>query len=297
MVDDDGRGPNGGAPLPSGENAAPAHPPELSDEELLRYSRQILLPGFDVGGQEALRAAHVLVIGAGGLGSPVCLYLAAAGVGEITVIDHDTVDLSNLQRQIAHTTADIGRAKVASAAARAAAINPQVRINPLAMAADDALLRVVMAGGAAAAAGAGTSARPVDCVLDCCDNFATRAAVNRACQAARVPLVSGAAIRMEGQLAVFDFARSATPCYACLYGDSGGDDLTCARNGVMAPLVGVIGSLQALAAIRVLARFGEPAHATLSVFDGMRNAWRAMKIAADPQCPVCGGARPVTSAR
>jgi molybdopterin/thiamine biosynthesis adenylyltransferase len=288
MVDDDGSEKGGGVISPEGKITPTPCSAELSDEELLRYSRQILLPGFDVGGQEALRSAHVLVIGAGGLGSPVCLYLAAAGIGEITVIDHDTVDLSNLQRQIAHTTADIGRAKVESAADKAVALNPQVRVNALAMAADAELLRVLISGGATAAGRAGTSGQRVDCVLDCCDNFVTRAAVNRACHALHVPLVSGAAIRMEGQLAVFDFARSEVPCYACLYGDSGSDDLTCARNGVMAPVVGVIGSLQALAAIRVLARFGESAHGKLSLFDGMRNEWRVMRIAADPQCRVCG---------
>lgn len=264
----------------------------MVDEDLLRYSRQILLPGFDIGGQEKLRAAHVLVIGAGGLGSPVCLYLAAAGVGEITIVDHDCVDLSNLQRQIAHSTADIGRAKAQSAAESAAAINPHVRINALVAAADAVLLASLLAGGVTSAHGQGvTSGKAVDCVLDCCDNFVTRAAVNRACHAFRIPLVSGAAIRMEGQLAVFDFARDAAPCYACLYGDSGGDDTTCARNGVMAPVVGVIGSLQALAAIRLLADYGDSVHGRLSIYDGMRNEWRVMKMVADPQCPICASAR------
>lgn len=250
-------------------------PRELDDDELLRYSRQLMLPGFDVAGQEKLLAARVVVIGAGGLGSPVCLYLAAAGVGELVIVDHDTVDLSNLQRQVAHRTADIGRPKAESAADACRAINPRVRVTPMVAQADDAALATLLAGAA--------------CVLDCCDNFATRAAVNRACHAARVPLVSGAAIRMEGQLAVFDFRAADTPCYACLYGDTGADDTTCARNGVMAPLVGVIGSLQALAAIRLIAGYGESAHGRLQVFDGMRNEWRTLRIAADPACPVCTG--------
>lgn len=246
---------------------------ELDDDELLRYSRQIMLPGFDVAGQERLLAARVLVVGAGGLGSPVCLYLAAAGVGELVIVDHDSVDLSNLQRQVAHRTADIGRAKADSAAAAGQAINPRVTLTPRVAQADDALLAALVPG--------------MSCVVDCCDNFATRAAINRACHAARVPLVSGAAIRMEGQLAVFDFRSAGSPCYACLYGDSGGDDEGCVRNGVMAPLVGVVGSLQALAAIRLVAGYGESAHARLSLFDGMRNEWRSLRIKPDPACPVC----------
>lgn len=246
---------------------------ELDDDELLRYSRQIMLPGFDVAGQERLLAARVLVVGAGGLGSPVCLYLAAAGVGELVIVDHDSVDLSNLQRQVAHRTADIGRAKADSAAAAGQAINPRVTLTPHVAQADEALLAALVPG--------------MSCVVDCCDNFATRAAINRACHAARVPLVSGAAIRMEGQLAVFDFRNAGSPCYACLYGGSGGDDEGCVRNGVMAPLVGVVGSLQALAAIRLLAGYGESGHARLSLFDGMRNEWRSLRIKPDPACPVC----------
>lgn len=247
---------------------------DFSDEDLLRYSRQVMLPGFDIAGQQRLRDAHVVVIGAGGLGSPVCLYLAAAGIGRLTVIDHDTVDLSNLQRQIAHRTQDIGREKANSAADAARAINPGVQVEAVVGAADESMLALLL--------------RDAACALDCCDNFATRAAVNRACHAASVPLVSGAAIRMEGQLAVFDFRRETKPCYACLYGAEGGDDTTCARNGVMAPLVGVIGSLQALAAIRVIAGYGDSMHGKLQVFDGMRNEWRTLRVSADPNCPVCG---------
>lgn len=267
----------------------------FSDDDLLRYSRQIMLPGFDIAGQEKLRAAHVLVIGAGGLGSPVCLYLAAAGVGALTIVDHDHVDLSNLQRQIAHATADIGRAKAQSAADSVRAINPGVQIRALTVPADASLLSELLPVVTAACVVENASAMPasvaITCVVDCCDNFATRAAVNRACHAARVPLVSGAAIRMEGQLAVFDFRREAAPCYACLYGDAGDEDTTCARNGVMAPVVGVVGSMQALAAIRVITGFGESAHGKLAVFDGMRNEWRNLRITADTACTVCGKAQ------
>lgn len=249
-------------------------PEALTDDELLRYSRQVMLGGFDIAGQEKLRAARVAVIGAGGLGSPVCLYLAAAGVGELVIVDDDTVDLSNLQRQIAHRTADIGRAKAQSAADACVALNPQVRVEALIARADEALLRGI--------------ASRVDIVLDCCDNFATREAINRVCREARLPLVTGAAIRMEGQLVSFDFRAAPSPCRACLYGEQGSDEDTCARNGVMAPLVGVVGSLQALAAIRLLAAYGEPGVNTLTVFDGMQGAFRSLRVRPDPACPVCG---------
>lgn len=248
-------------------------PESFADGELLRYSRQLLLAGFDVAGQEKLRAARVAIIGAGGLGSPVALYLAAAGVGTLVIVDDDVVELSNLQRQVAHRTADIGRPKAESAADACRALNPQVVVEPLRARADEALLASLCAR--------------VDLVLDCCDNFATRQAVNRACVAARIPLVSGAAIRMEGQLAVFDFRAAAQPCWACLYGEGGDGDDSCVRNGVMAPLVGVIGSLQALAAVRLLAGYGDSTAGTLTVFDGMKGAWRQLKIRPDPACPVC----------
>lgn len=246
----------------------------LTDDELLRYSRQILLSGFDVAGQEKLRAARVAVIGAGGLGSPVCLYLAAAGVGTLVVVDNDTVDLSNLQRQIAHRSTDIDRPKAQSAADACRALNAQVSIEPVVARADEELLREL--------------ATRVDIMVDCCDNFATREAINRVCLAARLPLVSGAAIRMEGQLAVFDFRTATTPCRACLYGEHGSDEDTCSRNGVMAPLVGVVGSLQALAAIRLLTGYGDSGHGVLTVFDGMQGAFRTLRIRPDPSCAVCG---------
>lgn len=248
--------------------------PALTDDELLRYSRQVLLAGFDIAGQEKLRAARVAIIGAGGLGSPVCLYLAAAGIGSLVIVDHDSVDLSNLQRQVAHRTADIGRPKAVSAADACRAINPQVAVEALVTVADAELVDALC--------------RRVDLVVDCCDNFATREAINRACHAARIPLVSGAAIRMEGQLAVFDFRSEPSPCRACLYGEQGGDEDSCVRNGVMAPLVGVVGSLQALAAIRLLAGYGDSTHGTLTIFDGMRGSFRNMRVGVDPSCPVCG---------
>ncbi len=254
---------------------------DFSDDELLRYSRQILLPGFELEGQQKLRAAHVLVIGAGGLGSPAVLYLAAAGLGRITLVDHDVIELSNLQRQIAHRTVDLGRAKVESAADAARALNPLTQIDTVIRAADAQWLAAMLSE---------SGAQKIDCVLDCSDNFATRDAVNRACYAARVPLVSAAAIRVEGQLAVFDFRREKTPCYACLYGESGGDDAGCVRNGVLAPVVGVLGSLQALAAIRLIASYGESGHGKLQVFDGLRDEWRSLRIRPDPQCSVCGSA-------
>lgn len=254
----------------------------FDDDSLLRYSRQLLLPGFDVDGQQALHAARVLVVGAGGLGCPAALYLAAAGVGHLAIVDHDSIELSNLQRQIAHRTRDIGRPKAERVAEAAYELNPHIVVEGVIARADAAWLAARFAAGR------------IDCVLDCSDNFATRLAVNRACHAARVPLVSGAAIRMEGQVAVFDFHGHASPCYACLYGETGSDDETCVRNGILAPVVGVIGSLQALATLRLLARYGDSGHGKLSVFDGLRGEWRQLRIAADPACPVCGEAARAT---
>ena len=216
----------------------------LSDDELLRYSRQILLRQVDIDGQLKIRAGRVLVVGLGGLGSPVALYLAAAGVGELHLADFDTVDLTNLQRQVIHDTASVGQAKVDSAMARLAAINPHVRLLPLRQALDADTLSAAVAA--------------VDVVVDCCDNFTTRAAVNAACVAAGRPLVSGAAIRLEGQLSVFDPRNAASPCYHCLYGAGSEDELTCSEAGVLGPLVGLVGSLQALETLKLLAGFGEP---------------------------------------
>ncbi len=245
----------------------------MNDQELLRYSRQILLPELGIEGQQRLRDAHALVVGVGGLGSPVALYLAAAGVGRLTLIDDDAVDLSNLQRQIVHDTTTIGHAKVDSAATRLAAINPECAVTPLARRLDEDELAERIAGA--------------DLVLDCSDNFATRFAVNRAAHATRTPLVSGAAIRWEGQVAVFSWGEDEA-CYRCLYDEAGGEDERCSENGVAAPLVGVIGSLQALEALKLLTAAGEPPRNRLLLFDGLRSQWRELRLRRDPACPVCG---------
>lgn len=249
----------------------------LSDDELLRYSRQILLKQIDVEGQLRLRQGRVLIVGMGGLGSPVALYLAAAGVGELHLADFDTVDLTNLQRQIAHDTASIGQAKVDSAMARLAAINPHIRLVPHRQALDaDSLVAVVS---------------NVDLVLDCSDNFSTREAVNAACVAAGKPLVSGAAIRLEGQLSVFDPRNSTSPCYHCLYGHGSEAELTCSEAGVVGPLVGLVGSLQALEALKLLAGFGEPLVGRLLLIDALGTRFRELRVKRDPACGVCGDAQ------
>ncbi|CAD5379747.1 molybdopterin synthase sulfurylase [Pseudomonas sp. OF001] len=246
----------------------------LSDDELLRYSRQILLRQVDIDGQLKIRAGKVLVVGLGGLGSPVALYLAAAGVGELHLADFDTVDLTNLQRQVIHDTASVGQAKVDSAMARLAAINPHVRLLPLRQALDADTLSAAVAA--------------VDVVVDCCDNFTTRAAVNAACAAAGRPLVSGAAIRLEGQLSVFDPRRAESPCYHCLYGAGSEDELTCSEAGVLGPLVGLVGSLQALETLKLLAGFGEPLVGRLLLVDALGSRFRELRVRRDPQCAVCG---------
>ena len=247
----------------------------LSDDELLRYSRQILLKQVDIDGQLRIRAGKVLVVGLGGLGSPVALYLAAAGVGELHLADFDTVDLTNLQRQVIHDSHSVGQAKVDSAMARLASINPHVALQPLRRALDaDSLAAAVAA---------------VEVVVDCCDNFTTRAAVNAACVAAGKPLVSGAAIRLEGQLSVFDPRNAASPCYHCLYGAGSEDELTCSEAGVLGPLVGLVGSLQALETLKLLAGFGEPLVGRLLLVDALSSRFRELRVKRDPQCPVCGG--------
>lgn len=244
----------------------------LNDDQLLRYSRQIMLPEVDLEGQEKLLAAKVLVLGLGGLGSPVAMYLAAAGVGNLVLADFDTVDLSNLQRQIVHTQARIGVNKAESAAQTLRALNPEVQIECITHHLDaDALTELV---------------QDMTLVVDCTDSFATRFALNAACAKAKVPLVSGAAIRLEGQVAVFDFRQQDAPCYRCLYEESE-EDLTCAANGVLAPLVGVIGSMQALEAIKLIAGFGVSLAGKLLVFDARYSQWRELRLARDPECPVC----------
>jgi molybdopterin/thiamine biosynthesis adenylyltransferase len=247
---------------------------ELNDDELLRYSRQILLSQVDVEGQLRLKQGRVLIVGLGGLGSPVALYLAAAGVGELHLADFDTVDLTNLQRQVIHDTQSVGVGKVDSAMARLARLNPGVRLVPHRQVLDgDTLAEAVSA---------------VDVVVDCCDNFATREAVNAACVAAGKPLVSGAAIRLEGQLAVFDPRDAASPCYHCLYGHGSESELTCSEAGVIGPLVGLVGSLQALETLKLLAGFGEPLVGRLLLIDAFGSRFRELKVKRDPGCAVCG---------
>lgn len=248
----------------------------MNDQELLRYSRQIMLPQFDIAGQEKLLAAKVLIVGVGGLGSPVALYLAAAGVGEIWVADNDTVDDSNLQRQIAHGEADIGRLKIASAADSIRRINSNTRINTI----DEKLQGAFLED----------AVRAVDLIVDCSDNFKTRFALNAACWKNKKPLVSGAAIRTEGQLMVIDPRTEDSPCYRCLYDDAVSDEqLSCATNGVLAPIVGIIGTMQALEAIKLIAQFGTPAIGKLLAFDGNALEWRMLKLKKDITCPVCSG--------
>lgn len=251
----------------------------MNDDQLLRYSRQIMLPAFDVAGQQALLNATVLVVGTGGLGCPVAMYLAAAGVGKLILVDDDQVEVSNLQRQILHSEADMGRDKVASARDSLLALNHSVEIETHAVRLNieslDAILHDKQGNTC------------VNLVIDACDNFSTRFMINRACIAAGLPLVSGAAIRMEGQVAVFDTRRDDSPCYQCLYQEGDDEEMSCARNGVMSPLVGLIGSYQALEAIKVLSNMGKNLAGRLQLFDGMNAQWRELKLTRDPACPAC----------
>lgn len=246
----------------------------MDDQQLLRYSRQILLPQIDIDGQQRLLDSRVLIVGLGGLGAPVALYLAAAGVGTLVLADHDEVDLTNLQRQIIHQAAGVGLPKVQSAASGIKALNPDV---------ETLLLEQALAGQNLADAVAS-----VDLVVDCCDNFATRQAVNAACVTLRRPLVSGAAIRLEGQLSVFDSRREDSPCYQCLYGSGEETALSCSEAGVLGPLVGIIGSLQALEALKLLAGFGEPLVGRLLLVDALTSRFREMRVRRDPACSCCG---------
>jgi molybdopterin/thiamine biosynthesis adenylyltransferase len=247
----------------------------MEDQDLLRYSRHILLEEFGIDGQVRVSAGHALVIGAGGLGSPVLLYLAAAGVGRITLVDDDEVDLTNLQRQIAHDTARVGMPKVESAAEAMRGINPDIRIETHRLRADDALLARLVA--------------EADVVVDCSDNFGTRHAVNRACVAHAKPLVAGAAIRFDGQLSVYDTRDPASPCYACLFPpDAHFEETRCAVLGVFAPVVGAIGTLQAGEALKLLAGIAPSLAGSLLMFDGRRTAFDTLQVARDPGCSVCG---------
>lgn len=246
---------------------------ELSHQEMLRYNRQIILRGFDFDGQEKLKASTALIAGLGGLGSAAALYLAAAGIGRLILLDFDTVSLSNLQRQVLHTDGRIGQAKVASAQQALAAVNPHVHITAVdGLQEDDQLLALMSES---------------DIVVDCTDNVAAREQLNRGCYARRLPLVSGAAIRMEGQISVFTY-QPGEPCYRCLSRLFGADSLTCAESGVMAPLVGIIGALEAMEAIKVLTGFGQSPIGKLVIYDALTLQFRTMALPRNPHCDICG---------
>ncbi len=248
----------------------------MDDNQLLRYSRHILLPEFGIDGQEALLAAHVLLVGAGGLGAPASLYLASSGVGRITLCDHDAVDLTNLQRQIVHSTESIGRPKVESARDTLFRINPDV----------------VVAGLAERVAGGRLEhlVESADLVIDATDNFTTRHAINRACVKFRKPLVSGAAVRFDGQVAVFDMRRDDSPCYHCLFPEEGDvEEMRCAVMGVFAPVVGIIGATQAAEALKLLTGMGRDLTGRLLLLDALAMEWRSVRLKKDPMCKVCSG--------
>ncbi len=246
----------------------------MDDNQLLRYSRHILLPSIAYEGQQKLTQSHALVIGAGGLGSPIAMYLAAAGVGKLTICDFDTVDLTNLQRQIIHQTASVGINKALSAQLTLQQLNPEVQVIPVTSKADeDSMAEMV---------------KQVDVVLDGSDNFATRYMLNRLCFRYNKPLVSGAAISFEGQISVFDFRKPNTPCYACLFPDDGSENsMRCADNGVFSPLVGIIGATQAAEAIKVLLGIGETLTGRLLLLDSLSMEWRSIHLKRDSKCAVC----------
>ena len=253
----------------------------MDDSQLLRYSRHILLDEIGIEGQQKLLAAHALVIGAGGLGSPAALYLASAGVGHITLVDDDTVDLTNLQRQIAHTTARVGQPKAASARITLQQINPGIVVSALNERVDDARLAELVADA--------------DVVLDCTDNFATRHAVNRACVALGKPLVSGAVIRFDGQISVFDPRKADNPCYSCLFPqDQKFEDVACSTMGVFAPLVGVVGAMQAAEALKLLMGVGNSLAGRLLMLDGLNMEWTSIGVGRNDACPVCAAVKMTT---
>ncbi|MEI7870324.1 MAG: molybdopterin-synthase adenylyltransferase MoeB [Candidatus Methylumidiphilus sp.] len=246
----------------------------MQDNQLLRYSRQIMLPQVDIEGQQKLLNARILIIGLGGLGSPAAMYLAAAGVGRLALNDFDTVDLSNLQRQIAHDTENLGVSKVESAKHTLLRVNPEIQIEVISHKLEEEELEKQIDRS--------------DVVLDCTDNFSTRFAVNRACVRTRTPLVSGAVIRFEGQITVFTPGYDDSPCYNCLYPDQGELEETCVRNGVIAPLPGIIGSMQALEAIKLIIGIGQTLRGRLLLLDALSMEWNRMKLMKNPQCPTCG---------
>ena len=246
----------------------------MNDEQLLRYSRQIMLPQVDIAGQQKLLNAKILIVGAGGLGSPAAMYLAAAGIGQLTIYDDDNVDLSNLQRQISHFTKDIGKAKVTSTCQTLNNINPDTHVIAVQQRlAGEPLLREV---------------NDADAVLDCSDNFSTRFAINKACVNRQIPLISGAAIRFEGQVSVYFPGRNNSPCYNCLYQENGEEMQSCSENGVIAPITGIIGSIQALEAIKLLTNIGDALIGRLLLLDGLTMEWNMMRLRKNPSCPTCG---------
>ena len=247
----------------------------MTDEQLLRYSRHILLDALGIEGQERILATHALIVGAGGLGSPAALYLASAGIGKITLVDDDSVDFTNLQRQILHTQARVGMAKAESGRVALAAINPEIEIVPLQQRLSGEALDALVASA--------------DIVLDCTDNFATRHAINRACVHHRKPLVSGAAIRFDGQISVYDMRHGDAPCYHCLFPE--GDDVEevrCAVMGVFAPLTGIVGTMQAAEALKLAAGIGESLSGRLLLLDALEMEWRTVRFKKDAGCAVCG---------
>jgi len=245
----------------------------MDDQQLLRYSRQIMLPGIDIDGQERLFESRVLIIGLGGLGSPVSMYLAASGVGHLVLSDFDKVDLSNLQRQIVHTTANVGVQKVVSARHTLLALNPEIKISsyPKELQGEELLNQVTLA----------------DLVIDATDNFTSRFGLNAVCSQTRTPLVSGAAIRMEGQVSIFEYKDNTSPCYQCLYPNIEEIGERCADTGILGSVVGIIGSVQATEAVKVLLNFGESLSGKLLILDARRMEWRRISLRQDPNCPVC----------
>ena len=246
----------------------------MNDDQLLRYSRHILLPQIDIAGQETLNRSRVLIVGAGGLGSPVALYLAASGVGNLIICDGDRVDLTNLQRQIIHHNHSIGLSKVSSAKQTLQTLNPEINVTALEERVDTARLQQLVAD--------------VDAVVDATDNFTTRHDINRACVIHKKPLISGAAVRFDGQISVFDLRSANSPCYHCLYPDIGHqDDMPCAIMGVFSPLVGIIGCMQAAETLKILLNLGQSLNGRLQILDGLTMNWRSIKILKDPACTVC----------
>jgi molybdopterin/thiamine biosynthesis adenylyltransferase len=247
----------------------------MNDDQLLRYSRHILVDEIGIEAQQRFLDAHAIIIGAGGLGSPAAMYLAAAGVGQITLVDADSVDLTNLQRQILHTSASVGEPKVDSARATLAALNPGVKVTTVAVRADATWLDAHVPNATV--------------VLDCSDNFATRHAINAACFDHGVPLVSGAALRFDGQISTFDFRSPESPCYACVFPpDEAFEEVACSTMGVFSPTVGIIGTMQAAEALRVIGGFGTTLQGRLMMLDSLRMEWNTMRIARQATCPVCG---------